>query len=83
MSGVRRVLFQIFRGRFEVPMGHPSGDAEMAVDNTDQELKGEVRARGTDFEVIALWMVINLTEVDSLSWESSYNEQEEGRKVHI
>lgn len=61
-------IVQLFRERFDVTMRHVSGDAELADGNSGLKLREEVRARGTDFGVVALWRVIKPTEVDLLSW---------------
>lgn len=47
-------IVQFFSARFEVPMRHPSGDAELANGNIGLELWKAIRARGTDFGIIAL-----------------------------
>ena len=49
-----RVLFQFFRGGFEVPMRCPSGDAELEDGDTGLELRKVFKTRGRDFRIISL-----------------------------
>lgn len=59
--------FRLFRGGFEVPRRHSRRDAELADASVGLELRQAVRARNTDFGVIALWVAIKPRETDSFS----------------
>lgn len=61
-------------------MRHSSRDAELADGNTGLELSRVVRPRGTDFGIIALRVVIKLTEVNLLSWESNRIDRKRAEK---